>query len=163
MLNLVPRRSRRVSSTGMAPGPDRQDERDQANRLWSHALHQDEEFVQRSNFFLVAESLLVVAYSSLLTSGLHVGAVSGDERLLLTARVIGVFGFLLSVIWCYACMRLKYVMSYLDRRTEEVCPEFRRTNKERKMPGRIRSTWLMTYIVPALTGIMWVMFVAITF
>jgi len=163
MLNLIPRRGTRISYVKMAPGPDKQDERDQANRLWSHGIHQDDEFVQRSNFFLVAESLLVVAYSSILTSGLHADAVGRDERLLLAARVIAVFGLLLSVIWCYTCMRLMYIMAYVYKRVEESCPEYLRTNQERKAPGRIRSTWLMTYVVPALAATMWIMFVAITF
>jgi hypothetical protein len=151
-----------MPSSKVSSQPDRQDERDQVNRLWSHALHQDEEYVQRSNFFLVAESLLVVAYSSILTSGLHAGAAGQDGKLLLASRVIAVFGLLLTIMWCYACMRLMYVMSYLDARTEEACPEFRRTSQERRMPGPIRSTWLMTYVVPALTAIMWIIFVVIT-
>jgi hypothetical protein len=163
MQNLVPRRGRRMASDKMTPGPDKQDERDQANRLWSHGLHQDGEFVQRSNFFLVAESLLVVAYSSILTSGLHSGPTGRDEKLLLAARVIAVFGLFLTVIWCYACMRLLSILSYLYKRVEEACPEYKRTNEERRTPGRIRSTWLITYVVPALAATMWIIFVVITF
>jgi hypothetical protein len=33
-----------------------EDLRDQASRLWSHAMHEDDDFVQRGNFFLVAAS-----------------------------------------------------------------------------------------------------------
>jgi hypothetical protein len=37
-------------------------------RLWEHVLHEDGQLFQRGNFFMLAESLLVVAYSGLLAA-----------------------------------------------------------------------------------------------
>jgi hypothetical protein len=39
------------------------------NRLWERYLHENNIGVQRSNLFLVAEPLLVVGYSTMLSSG----------------------------------------------------------------------------------------------
>ena len=33
------------------------------HRLWEHGLHEDSAFNERQNYFLVAESMLLVAYS----------------------------------------------------------------------------------------------------
>ncbi len=43
----------------------------EAARVWSHGLHEDNMFIQRGNFFLVAQSMLVVAYSGVLAAGSH--------------------------------------------------------------------------------------------
>ena len=81
---------------GMVPGGSDhawQERRDAASRLWAHALQQDELFVQRNSFFLVAESLLVVAYTGIL------GLSSAHEqplRLRVAATVLAIFGFLLT-------------------------------------------------------------------
>jgi len=74
--------------------------KDQLARLWEHALLQDELFVQRSNFFLVAESLLVVAYTGIL--GLSLGTHGQPLRLRVAALVLAIFGFLLTTIWAFA-------------------------------------------------------------
>lgn len=52
---------------------------------------------QRGNLFLVAESLLVVSYASML----GVGQTPGSDRPTLAARVIAVFGLLLTLAWGY--------------------------------------------------------------
>jgi hypothetical protein len=141
---------------------DPQDLRDQRNRIWAHSLHQDEQFMQRSNFFLVAESLLVVAYSSILARGLTAGSSAQPYRLLLTARVIGIFGLLLTVIWAYSNNRMRLTSAHVAKRARDVLPEYQQTLEERKLPGgRISATWMITFLVPLLAGIMWLMFLFI--
>jgi len=44
---------------------------DEVNRLWAHGMREDTMFLQRGRFFLVAQCLLLVAYSSVLTVGLR--------------------------------------------------------------------------------------------
>ena len=95
---------------------ERQDRRDRESRLWSHGLHQDQEFIQRGNFFLVAESLLVVAYSGILTKGLAAGTGGHASKLLLSARVISLFGLLLSIIWIYVSNFERKTVEYLMKR-----------------------------------------------
>jgi hypothetical protein len=143
---------------------DPQDLRDQVSRLWSHRLHQDEEFVQRGNFFLVAESLLVVAYSGILTSGLAPGAVGHSDRLLLGARVIAGFGLLLSIIWTYVSNNDRHIVMYLHNEARHLIPDYNQYSQERRRPGRRVSTnWLMTFVIPALAGIMWLVFIIIAY
>src|ERR1700691_6068891 len=79
-------------------------------RLWGHVLHEDEQLFQRGNYFLLAESLLVVAYSGLLAASEASTAVHGSaSHLLLTARIMAVFGLLLTAGWLYVGHRhLKY-------------------------------------------------------
>jgi hypothetical protein len=151
-------RPSRASETASDP----QDLRDQHNRLWEHGLHQDQEFVSRSNFFLVAESLLAVAYSSILTKSV-VGRSGGlPFRLSLAAKVLAVFGLLLTVIWAYSNNRLRHTSMYLKMRAYDALPEFRRTLDERKLPGRrISATWMITFVVPGLAAIMWLIFLFI--
>src|SRR5688572_22277592 len=76
-------------------GADAQDLGDRAARLWSHGLHEDNIFMQRSNFFLVAESMFVVAYAGLVSASTTTNAATA-------ARVIAGFGFAFALLWGYA-------------------------------------------------------------
>jgi hypothetical protein len=50
----------------------------------------------------------------------------------------------------------------LKKRAYDALPEFRRTLDERKLPGgRISATWMITFLVPGLAGIMWLIFLFI--
>ena len=139
-----------------------QAQRDQEARLWAHALLQDELFVQRSNFFLVAESLLVVAFTGVL--GLALGAPGQPLRLGVAALVLAIFGCFLTVIWAFVNGRQRQVLLDLHRRAREAFPEYRRTIEERKLPGGpISGTFLMAFGVPVLAAIMWLIFVIIAF
>lgn len=147
--------------------PDRSDHtwqalRDQEARLWDHALLQDELFVGRGNFFLVAESLLVVAYTGIL--GLSLSVHGQPLRLRVAALVLAIFGCLLTIIWAFVNGRQRQVLLHLHKRARETFPEYRRTIEERKLPGgRISGTFLMAFGVPVLAAIMWLIFVIIAF
>jgi hypothetical protein len=147
--------------------PDRLDQarqasRDQLGRLWAHALLQDELFVQRSNFFLVAESLLVVAYTGVL--GLSFSVHERPLRLRVAALVLALFGCLLTLIWVFVNARQRQVLLDLHKRAREAFPEYRRTIEERRLPGgRISGTFLIAFGVPVLATIMWFIFVVIAF
>ena len=154
----------RLPAVGARDKPDHawQAVRDQEARLWEHALLQDELFVQRSNFFLVAESLLVVAYTGIL--GLSLSVHGQPLRLQVAALVLSIFGCLLTVIWVFVSGRQRQVLLDLHKRAREAFPEYRRTIEERKLPGgRISGTFLMAFGVPVLAAIMWLIFVAIAF
>ena len=154
----------RLPAVGARDKPDHawQAVRDQEARLWEHALLQDELFVQRSNFFLVAESLLVVAYTGIL--GLSLSVHGQPLRLRVAALVLSIFGWLLTAIWLFVSGRQRQVLVDLHKRAREAFPEYRRTIEERKLPGgRISGTFLMAFGVPVLAAIMWLIFVAIAF
>ncbi|WP_426512005.1 hypothetical protein ACPPVO_16075 [Dactylosporangium sp. McL0621] len=136
---------------------DPQDVRDQANRIWSHALHNFDDLVQRNNFFLIAESMIVVAYSAILASG-----TSGSEHPGVTraAAVISAFGLMLTAVWAYVCHVQWVQVKVLRIRAAEALPEYR-TTLAQAAQSRLSPTALMTYAVPALAAVMWILLFAL--
>jgi hypothetical protein len=126
-------------------------------RLWSHGLHEDNMFLQRGSFFLVARSLLLVAYSGVLR-------VSGHARSsgMTASRVIAAFGLAVAVMWILTSyLHLSYVRRLRARVAAEL-PEFGDTRSSwlKSQPGwarRVDILVLIAYGVPALAGILWVM------
>ena len=152
-------RQMRIGDEGMADEEDKQDKRDQANRIFEHGLHEDDAFTERGNYFLIAESMLVVAYAGLLSSGQSsASAVIQQTTILLVARILASFGFLLTVVWIYVNQRQWQVVRHLQERTRDLVPEYKVTYETRPK-RRISSTWLMAYFVPALIGVMWAIFI----
>ena len=128
---------------------EKQDIRDQANRLWEHGLHEDSVFNERQNYFLVAESMLFVAYATLLST---------PQPKIFIARVIASFGVLLTLVWIYVNVRQWYVVRHLRARCIAVLHDYKETYQTRaKWP--ISSIWLLAYFVPAIIGIVWAIFV----
>jgi hypothetical protein len=140
---------------GAESAPDREDLRDQANRLWAHALHEDNDFMQRGNYFLVAESLLVVAYAALFATNQQAG-VTDQRNELLAARVIAAFGFLLTVCWSYVARRRWLYRDYVYRRAEDLLPEYRTTWRSRPHGGPSGSGFI-AFVVPGLAAVMWIL------
>ena len=113
-----------------ATNEDPQDVRDQANRVWAHAMHEDNEFAQHANFFLIAEYLLVVAYSAILASK----PSTGDQRaIFLAADVIAAFGLLLTLVWGYACHHQGLQVNRVRERAIELLPEYRAAGQARNV------------------------------
>lgn len=91
------------------------------------------------------------------------GADENSGRLLFGARVIAVFGFLLSLTWSYVSNRARYTVTYLQKKTAQALPEYKVTTGEWKIPGPVTGFWLMTFVVPGLAAAMWLIFVIIAF
>ena len=140
----------------MADKQDRQDVRDQANRIFQHGLYEDSALTERSNYFLIAESMLVVAYTGLISSA----SAATQQSTVLVARILAFFGFLLTIVWIYVNRRQWYVIQHLRERALELVPEYKITYETRRK-WRVSSIWLMVYLVPALIGVMWVVFIFI--
>jgi len=130
---------------------------DEASRLWQHGLHLDTMLFQRGNLFLVAESLLVVSYASML----GVGQSSGSDRPTLAARVIAVFGLLLTLLWGYVGYRHLQYYQLVSVRMRRHLPEYRKVREQWRARG-ISSLPLVTYALPLLAGIVWVLLLIIT-
>jgi len=110
--------------------------------------HEDAMFYQRANFFLVAESLILVAYSFLFSRKAGV-PVQG--------RVIAGFGFILSATWVYAAHRSLVRFKYVTRRAEAEYSYYRLIRDERpKAPRFMGSTHLMAYMIPSVATLMWI-------
>jgi hypothetical protein len=130
------------------------------DRLWEHVLHEDGQLFQRGNFFMLAESLLVVAYSGLLAASETHGTSYSATRLLLAARVLAGFGLLLTAIWFYVGRRhLKYC-KYIRARAKDRLPEYRAT-REGWPRGLLPSLDLITYSVTFLAGTVWILLLLI--
>lgn len=110
--------------------------------------------LQRGNFFLVAESLLVVAYASLL----GVSNVSGRANV--AAVVIALFGLLLTVAWIYVGYRHWLNVKYLRRLVESRSLDMKAIWAQRPR-NPISTTLVMTLHVPLLAGLTWLMLVVI--
>uniref|UniRef100_A0AAU2VDE4 Small integral membrane protein n=1 Tax=Streptomyces sp. NBC_00003 TaxID=2903608 RepID=A0AAU2VDE4_9ACTN len=122
-----------------------------ANRLWQHGLHEDNVRYQQGNLFLVAQSLLAVAYSTISTSG-------SDTQ---PARVIAAFGIALTVIWVYVGHRHLRFSAALQRRIKSAVPDYAETSATCP-PRGIGTTPVLVYALPSLAAIMWTVLLLIT-
>ena len=140
---------------------DQQDIRDQANRLFQHGLHEHNIFIQMGNYFLIAESMLVVAYAALLSSGQSSASPAiRQTTVLLVARILAFFGFFLTVVWIYVNRRQWRIFRHLQERARELVPEYRVTYETRPRQ-RISATALIAYFVPAPIATMWMIFIIV--
>jgi hypothetical protein len=105
-------------------------------------LHSENLFYQRANFLLVAESLVLVAYSA-------VENVSS-----LRARAIALFGVVSTVAWFYISIRSKRYNHYLMRKMQEIDPTYEQLEDERpaKGPGTMS---VLTFLMPGLSLVVW--------
>jgi hypothetical protein len=127
-----------------------QDLRDQHNRVFAHAMHEENNLIQRGNFFLVVESMIMVAYSLMLSSRT---TVAGGNYVP-SVRVVAAFGLIITVIWFYASDRQWRYFKVLRQRCAELLPEYRET-RSRLRVGRVSSTPIIAYGIPMITATMW--------
>ena len=106
-------------------------------------MHEDNEYAQYGNYFLVAESLLVVAYAAILASDQS----TYRRHALLAAGVIAVFGLLVTLVWAYVCHHQWRDVKSLRDHAVELLPEYRTTIARRRNPI-VPPKALMTYVVP---------------
>ena len=112
---------------------------------------------ERSNYFLIAESMLVVAYTGLISSA---STAAQQTSILWVARILAFFGLLLTIVWTYVNRRQWYVIQHLRERSLELVAEYKETYETRRK-WHISSIWLMVYLVPALIAVMWAVFIFI--
>ena len=120
---------------------------DQITRLWEHGLHEDKIFNERLNFFLVFESVLIGVVASL---------YSTPTPKMFVVKAIVIFGLLLTLVWGLQA-RQKFILDSLKARLKEAVPEYSKTVEKRergKWP--ISVTALLTYAIPALVTLIWV-------
>ncbi len=119
---------------------------EQRSRLWSHRLHEDGIFNARQNYFLVAQSMMSVAYAT---------ALSGEEARVLVARAIAVIGLLLTVAWLDVNWRQCSIVHVVHDRAARELPEFNKTWERRKIVRGLSSTHILAFVIPPLIGVMW--------
>jgi len=123
---------------------------EQINHLWQHTMHSQNRFDNRLNFFLIFESVLLGVVGTLYSKS------ASTKPVLITIICLG---FFLTVLWGYIQAREKYLFEGVEKRLEEVAPEYRETlrrREQRRWP--LRSTPLLTYGVPAMITAVWIVF-----
>ncbi|MFE6336832.1 hypothetical protein ACFVP3_30255 [Streptomyces sp. NPDC057806] len=135
----------------MATPENDEQRRDADARLWEHHLHTDTMLFQRGNLFLVAQSLLAVAYSSTATSGTTHAA----------ARVLAGFGLALTVVWAYVGHRYHCYNRAIQRRTAERLTDYAETYAASRISGPSAMP-LIAYALPFLAAVMWIVLLIVT-
>lgn len=145
------------------PGPDEQYDKPEIERLWAHLLHEDNMFIQVSNFFLVAESLLLVAFAGLYGSR----TASPASQISVVNHIIAGFGLGLTAMWALINYRHLTYMNIIKRRVQIQIREYRHTRliwqstKNGRWWHRFGTYPLMGYAVPTLAAVMWCLLLAI--
>jgi hypothetical protein len=127
--------------------------RDQAERLFTHGMHEDTLFNSRMHSFLVIQTVMLAAI------GLHQNAAS-----LWIVRAIAIAALVLSVVWSYVQARQKRKLDVLVHRLEKFLPEFGRTRRWTGPPPYVPSaTALLAYVVPGSFVVLWIVIIASAF
>jgi len=111
------------------------------DKAWKYYEHADNLYASRVNFFLVAESMVVVAYVTL----------QGEQWIL--RLLIAVLGFVYTYIWFDVNLRLAKRMSFLDRNFlvhDKIYVQYMKY-----VPKNIPSRFFLTYGLPIPTGVFW--------
>ncbi|MGY2093404.1 RipA family octameric membrane protein [Nocardia gipuzkoensis] len=120
-------------------------------RLWEHRQSVNSDFNNMSNYFLLAQSfLLIVATSNQIETGYH--------RL-----IVGILGFTLSVIWLYVQAKQKFILDGLKRRCAAEFPEYAETRAGRAHTvWRFSNTAIVARLMPTLFGLTWIAIISTT-
>jgi hypothetical protein len=134
---------------------------EEIGRMWQHGLHLDTMLFQRGNLFLVAQSLLLVSFTGIL--GIILDSTKGvpSFHLLLAARVVAVFGLLLTIVWSYIGHRHLRYYTLQSSHLRAHLTEYRLLRGEWRSRGP-SSLPLVTYFLPALAGALWIVMLALT-
>jgi hypothetical protein len=137
-------------------------DKDEIARLWSHGLHEDDIFLQRSNFFLVAQSLLLVAYADLVRTG-----SSSGFRITAVVHMVAGFGLILTAMWMLLAYRQNAYMEIIRKQCTASMREYKDSRemwlatKERQWWGKLRTYRVMSYGVPTLAAVLWLLLLII--
>lgn len=124
---------------------------EEKERLWKHALHEDNIFNNRLNFLLGFQSILL-AVTGVLVSG-------SEDRSKLTIIFIVLIGLLFSFIGWLIQIKEKAMWNTLKERCIEFLPEFSAT-RERYQKRALKffsTTWTMTHVIPLILILLWVL------
>lgn len=141
---------------GLPGGDDPEHSRTADARLWEMGMHESTMLFQVGNLYLVAQSLLVVAFATVLSAAYRTDPPSAA---LAVARTIAIFGLLLTACWLYVGHQQCRYNRRLQRHIRDRLPDYATTIGVigRKWPSKP----VIIYGVPALAAGMWALFLAI--
>ncbi|MFE5140877.1 hypothetical protein ACFRDV_24910 [Streptomyces fagopyri] len=122
-------------------------------RLWALEMHEKAVFYQVGNLFLLAQSLLIVAFTSALTN-------AESTRAALMLHVIAVFGLVTSLAWAYMAHRQLKFNRRLQHRVRLRFPDYAETLDDVRSPG-LRSKVMVVYLLPLVATSTWCVFLAL--
>jgi LmbE family N-acetylglucosaminyl deacetylase len=122
----------------------------QRDRIWDHRLHEDAQFNQRLNFFLIAEAMLVVAAAQVLSS---------DTPSPWLGAGIAAVGLGLTGVWAGVNRRQVKIMRHIQDRAMKSLPEFRK-HYETRPKGHSSTRWLRDGI-PVIIAVVWVIILVV--
>ncbi len=111
------------------------------NKAWKYYEHADNLYANRVYFFLVAESMVVVAYVTL------------DAKQWFLRLLIAILGVIYTYIWFDVNLRLANRMTFLDENFLTYDKIYQRYMES--VPKRPSSRRWLTYGLPIPTGIFW--------
>jgi hypothetical protein len=130
-----------------------------AARLWEYNLSEQSMFIQRQNYFMVMQSLFVVAFASLVGSQSSAASPSGaSSPVHLVIKLLALFGVILSLVWIVISRTHYRMMLHVWHRSIEAFPEYRQTIESYPRRVRLTANWIMAYLVPAILAAMWATF-----
>ncbi|GGA02927.1 hypothetical protein GCM10010923_09690 [Blastomonas marina] len=119
----------------------------ECERSWSHALHEENVFNERLNFFLLAQAMLLVFYAT---------AIADVSRWTLVA--ISACGVVLTVFWLLINIRQAGDLEDAKRRMKKCLPDYaeycRRSSEERGFYRNLLP--VLSHGVPLVVGLIWV-------
>lgn len=136
---------------------------DVANRILSRAMHEEDVFNSRFNFFLATQTVVIAAYVSLQA----IGSWSP-----LGKQAVPFFGLVLSVMWGYILLKQNYVLGAIRDQAKRL-PEYSLMDKcireytvgkpLGKHMDRLRIRSMMGYVVPGFFLGIWICLIILTF
>jgi len=120
-------------------------------KAYKFHCHADDHYTQRINFFLIAESMLVISFvTSLTNKSIPIGIGQG----------ISVIGLIFTSIWLYTNARLGQRVNYM---IETYLKKDKMYYDYINSAGGVFSKALLTYTLPISMNLLWVFFLCHTF
>ena len=114
-------------------------------RYWDWLLHEDNLFSSRISFFLIAESMLLIAFA--------INAYADPEL----TKILGAAGILFASLWCYVSIcQIFFLINPIKQQLRNKLPEYR----------ELRDIWLIAdpniwlgILFPLVLVVIWIFFI----
>ena len=126
---------------------------DQVKLLWEYALHSDNLFNERQNFFLFFESILLGGTFAVIAATV-IQQSSNTVKLVLL--LIAFAGLLITVSWWYLQLRQVYILDCMTQFHKIVTPIYRDViSPIRSKPYRVGTNLILVKVFPLLVALLW--------
>ncbi len=123
-------------------------QKEKAERAYKYFKHADDHYAQRINFFLVAESMLVISFVTSLTQS----SITAD-----IGMAIGIIGLIFTSIWLYTNARLEVRTKYMIE--EHLMKDDLLYKHYIQSAGGQYSKVFLTYTLPISMNLLWIFFI----